>query len=110
MEIRDGPDGPDGPVQYVSYCGRHCKPQPQLSGARLVSEMEEAGELPEQLAPSTLDNAQPYQLPAKVRLQGGWLHPGGGSAAGSRQRQPASRAAMAARSVQCCVPGVRWRW
>lgn len=67
METRDGPEGPDGPVQFISYCSRHSKPQPQPSGARLVSESEELGDLPAQLAPCTLDNAQPYALPGKVR-------------------------------------------
>lgn len=32
MEIRDGPEGPDGPIQLISYCPKHCTPQPQLSG------------------------------------------------------------------------------
>lgn len=36
MEIRDGPEGPDGPVLYISYCARHARPQPHLSGEPLV--------------------------------------------------------------------------
>lgn len=37
MEIRDGPEGPDGPVLYISYCARHARPQPHLSGERLAT-------------------------------------------------------------------------
>jgi hypothetical protein len=38
MEIKDGPDGPDGPIQLISYCPKHCTPQPQLSGERAWGE------------------------------------------------------------------------
>lgn len=32
MEIRDGPGGEDSPMVFLSYCARHAKPQPHLSG------------------------------------------------------------------------------
>lgn len=47
------------------------------AGVRLVSESEEQGDLPEEQEPSTLCNAQPYQLPATVRRAGGGLIAGG---------------------------------
>lgn len=32
MEIRDGPGGEDSPMIFRSYCARHAKPQPHMSG------------------------------------------------------------------------------
>ena len=34
MEIRDGPGGEDSPMIFRSYCARHAKPQPHMSGGR----------------------------------------------------------------------------
>ena len=33
MEMIDAPGG-EGPLQLISYCPKHCKPRPELSGAR----------------------------------------------------------------------------
>ena len=32
MEMKEQPDG-NGQVQFISYCPKHCRPRPELSGA-----------------------------------------------------------------------------
>ena len=73
MEIRDGPEGPDGPVQYLSYCARHARPQPHLSGkpsACLAAAREQltGTHTPRQLVALTLPPPLSPSFCAGVRL------------------------------------------
>lgn len=52
--------------RLISYCARHCKPKPQMSGLRLASKEEEAQQQPTGDDGNGLWNAQLFPPPALV--------------------------------------------
>lgn len=61
MEMQEGRAGPTGPWRLVTYCPRHCKPRPELSGVHKVKSAAENGVI-------QLFNRQPFKQPPAVEL------------------------------------------
>lgn len=53
MEMKDGPQGSSGPLDLITYCSRHAPQHPELSGIKIVVDVQES---PHRL----LFNRQPY--------------------------------------------------